>query len=140
MTTLSRFMQARAAEKAAEFTAKQLERNAKARFAQGTRQAYEEQRQGRLMISNARAAMAGSGTSTTDAGATTQLANIKATADYNALSAVFGAKSEAQGIFEKAQAVRYEGKTKANAQRVKAVSTVLSDAMKIRENWNANNP
>lgn len=133
LATLSQIMQARATERAAQYTAKQLERNAKARFARGTRQAYEERRQGRITLSNARTAMAGSGTSTTDAGAIRQLADIKTTADYNALSAVFGAKSEAQGLYEKAEAVRYEAKTKAYAKRAKAVSTVLSETMKIRE-------
>lgn len=135
MGAVSSFMRARYQRQAAEFTAKQLERNAKARYAQGTRQAYEEQRQGRIMLSNARAAMGASGGSTADAGAIQQLAGIKADTDYNAMSAIFGAESESQGLYEKAQAVRFEGKAKSLATKTRGISSVLSDAAKIRKNW-----
>ena len=135
MRTVGAFVRARYQRDASDFTARQLERNAKARFALGTRQAYEEQRQGRVIMSNARAAMAASGGSTTDAGAVNQLADIKQTSDYNAMSAIFGAKSEAQGLFEKAQAVKYEGEQRALQTQVRGISSVLSDAAKIRKNW-----
>ncbi|MES9841227.1 MAG: hypothetical protein ABW134_11795 [Candidatus Thiodiazotropha endolucinida] len=135
MSAVSAFVRSRFQRDASDFTTKQLERNAKARFALGTRQAYEEQRQGRIMMSNARAAMGASGGTTTDAGAINQLADIKQTSDYNAMSAIFGAKSESQGIFEKAQAVRYEGEQKSLLTKTRGISSVLSDAAKIRKNW-----
>ena len=135
LNAISGFIQARNERRAADYIAKQLERNAQARYAQGTREAYEIQRQGRIMASDARAAMAFSGGGTTDVGAIDQLARIKSDTDYNAMSAVFGASSEAGGLLNKASAIKAEAKLKANEKRIKTVSTVLSDSVKIRENW-----
>ncbi|MEW8111464.1 MAG: hypothetical protein AB2777_21175 [Candidatus Thiodiazotropha endolucinida] len=122
MQVASSLMQAQYHLQASKFTANQLKRNAKARFAQGTRQAYEEWRQGRIMISNARAAMGVSGGSTTDAGAVNQLAGIKAVTDFNARSAVFGGQSEAMGLREKAEATLLEGRAKALKASVSGLS------------------
>ncbi|MEW7973867.1 MAG: hypothetical protein AB2821_10335 [Candidatus Thiodiazotropha endolucinida] len=144
MQAVSSLMQAHYQLQASRFTEGQLKRNAKARFALGTRQAYEEQRQGRIMMSNARAAMGASGGTTTDAGAINQLADIKATADFNSLSAIFGAKTEAMGLREKAETTLYEGRAKAIKslatwlpkkeikEKEDKVSSILSDAWSKR--------
>ncbi|MEW8287243.1 MAG: hypothetical protein AB2563_11120 [Candidatus Thiodiazotropha endolucinida] len=148
MQVASSLMQARYHLQASEFTADQLKRNAKARFALGTRQAYEERRQGRVMMSDARAAMAASGGSTTDAGAFNQLADIKTVTDFNARSAIFGGQSEVMGLREKAEATLLEGRAKALKASVSGlskkgikekkikVSSILADAWDKRNGSN----
>lgn len=110
-------------KKAADFEAAQLVKNAKAKYAQGTRRAAEEQRKGRIMESNARAAFAGSGAAA-DAGTAQQLAKIRGVGDYNALAAMFQAKTESQGLRTQAAGKRYEGKL----AKQKGISSALGRA------------
>lgn len=100
------------ADKAAKF-------KAKTQRAKGSRKAYEAGREGEILESNARAAMAAGGGSTTDAGATKILGDIGAQAEYNALSALYEGETGAD-ISE------WEGKTKKKASKTRALSTLLS--------------
>lgn len=122
----SAISQGNAQDKAARFEARQLEREAKRAFAQGTREQSEINRQGRVLESNTRAQMAGSGGVTDDAGATGTIGEGNAVMEYNALAAMYQAKSVAQGRRFQAKARRYEGKTSKAAGRTKALSTVIS--------------
>ncbi len=101
-----------AAIKAGEF-------KAKTQRAAGSRKAYEAGREGDIVQSNARAAMAAGGGSTTDAGATKILGDIGAQADYNALSALYESETGAN-------ITQWEAKTKKNALDTNALTTLLS--------------
>jgi len=127
--------QGKAANKAKKHEAKQLERKGKSALARGTREAHEERRQGAILESDARAAMAASGGVTTDAAATEQLGKIKEVADYNSMAALYESETEDQGLRTKARARRFEGKTARKAGKTKALSTVLKDAPDIYEAW-----
>lgn len=73
----------------------QLDMNADAIEALGIREAGEERLRGDVMLSNAKAAMAGSGMVTTDVGAVEQLARIRDRSDYNALGAIYESRVDA---------------------------------------------
>lgn len=101
-----------AAQKAAKF-------KAKTQKATGSRRAYEAGREGDIVASDARAAMAAGGGSTTDAGATKILGDIGAQADYNALSALYEGDTGADISI-------WEGKTQKSAAKTRALTTLLS--------------
>jgi hypothetical protein len=117
-----------AAEKAARFKAKQVERNAIAKRAQGTRQTQEGLRVGRKLQSDAIAAMAASGGSTTDVGAIETQAKLKQVTDVNALTALFEAEEQAKGMELAGKGIRMEGKMAKKAGQRKALGTIMEDA------------
>lgn len=117
-----------AADKAARFKAKQVERNAIAKRAQGTRQTQEGLRLGRKLQSDAQAIMAAGGGSTTDAAAIEQKASLQQATDYNALTALFEAGEQAEGLDLAAQGIRVEGKAAKKAGQRKALSTILDSS------------
>ena len=119
-------------ERQADFQAKQLEREGNAEFAQGTREQHEQLRRGRINVSNARAAMAASGGTTTDPGAIGTLAELDADATYNGLAAMYGAKSRRKGRETQADSARMVGRDKRQASQIDALSTVISGAYKAR--------
>ena len=92
---------------------------AKTQLATGTRRAGEAKREGDIVASDARAAMAAGGGSTTDPGAIQNLAKIKSEADYNALTALYEGQTGADISI-------YEGKTKKAASRTRALGTLLT--------------
>lgn len=115
-----------AADKAARFKAKQIERNAIAKRAEGTRQTQEGLRIGRKLQSDAIAAMAAGGGSTTDVGAIEQQAKLKQVTDVNALTALFEAEEQAKGMDLAAKGVRLEGKMAKKKGQRQALSTIIS--------------
>lgn len=119
-----------AADKALRFKAKQIERNATAKRAQGTRQAQEGFRFGKKSQSDMQAIMAASGGSTTDAGAIEQKAELESVTDYNALTALFEAEEQAKGMDLAAKGARMEGKMAKKAGQRKAIGTIMEDAQK----------
>jgi len=116
-----------AADKTAKFKAQQIERNAKARRASGTRETQEGLRKGRVLQSDAIAQMAAGG-GAFDAGSIEQLAELKQTTDYNALTALFEAEEQAKGLDLAAKGVRIEGKMAKKKGQRKALSTILTGA------------
>jgi hypothetical protein len=128
VSAVGSYRQGQAAKASAEYEAKQFDKQSKAATAEGTRAAEEIRRQGAIMQSNARAAMAGSGGTASDAGAISTLGKIGAETDYNSLAAMFEAKSEAQGLQTAASTRRYEGDLAQRAAKQKTLSTVLSGA------------
>lgn len=113
-----------AAERSAELDALQLEQAAEDVFATGTRQASGARREGRFVTSKARSAIAASGAAS-DAGTVEMLAKIESEADYNSLSALYEAKTEAKGLRSKAAARRYEGRAAKRASRFTALGGAL---------------
>lgn len=119
--------QGKASEAASKYEAEQMVQQAKARYAQGTREAQEARRRADLMESNARAAMAGSGGVATDPGAIEQLSKIREVGDYNALAAMFEAESEGKGLRQAAKSRLHEGRL----AKKTAFSTALGKAMSL---------
>lgn len=122
--------QGEGAARSADFEAKQLDRNAKDVYAQGTRTAAEDRRQSKIRQSNAKAAMAGSGGVTTDVGATNVLSKIEQVGEYNALSALFSAGTQSEGLKTQAKARRVQGKTARRSSRIGSLGTVLTGVSK----------
>jgi hypothetical protein len=94
---------------------------AKTEMASGTRKAYEYKRQGDTAMSNARAAIAAGGGSTTDAGSAELMGKMGAQTDYNALSALYEGQTNSD-------IAKYEGQLAKHRSRMKATSTLLSGA------------
>lgn len=117
-----------AAKRGADFEAAQLQRNAMAQRAMGTRQAFQQRQEGATMMSNARAAIAAGGGSTTDAGSMEMLADISEMTDYNVLAALYDSESKAQGLDTEAAVKKYEGKLARQQGRMKALTTTLTGA------------
>ena len=118
-------------KKAKEFEAQQLKRNANAIASKGNREANETRRKGKILASNARAAMGGSGGTTTDAGSVNQLSDIKQATDYNALSALFEAETQADSMKLAAKAKKAEGGRAMAAGATKSISTILKNSDKL---------
>lgn len=97
---------------------------AKTQLAAGTQKAYESRREADILASNARAAMAGSGGSASDAGAIEELSRIAQEGAYNSQSDIYKAETNAD-------ITRYEGKLKKYASQQKALGTVLSGASNL---------
>ena len=111
-----------AADKAMRFQAKQLERNAKATRAKGTRATQEGLRKGRVLESDAIAQMAAGGGGTDIKG----LADLKQVTDYNALAALFEAETQAEGLDLAAKGKRMEGKMARKKGQLGGLSTIMS--------------
>ena len=116
---------------ARDLEAKQLKRKANAITAKGTREAEEQRRRGKVMASNARAQMAGSGASASDAGAIEHLGNVEHLTKYNSLNALFEAETDAGAEKLAARSSEYQGRRARNQGGVKSLATVLKDADKI---------
>lgn len=119
------------AEKDAKAEAYEMEQAGIADYARATHESYEEARQGRIVESNARARMAGSGGVTTDAGATDMLAEIGRDTDYNSMAALFEGKSRREDWVRKAAKRRQEGKIAKKASRRQAVATALQGGSQL---------
>jgi hypothetical protein len=95
--------------KALRFGAKQIEANAKAKRAEGTRVSEEGLRKGRVLQSNIRAATAGTG-GAKDAGTVQNEATAKQVTDANALNAIFESEEQAKGMDLQAKTMRAQAK------------------------------
>lgn len=129
-----KYKEGREAKKAADFEAGQLEEQASARLATGTRQAYETRRQGDIVSSDARAAMAAMGGTTTDAGAVEQLAALDTVTDYNVLATLYDARTESEGLRKQAEATRKSGRIKERAGKFAAASTLIQGGAAVFPN------
>ena len=112
-------MRAASSQKDAAYAdAARLEQMGVARYAQGTREAQEETRAGDIMISDARAAQAAGGGTTTDPAAIQTQASIASDAEYNSLMAMYDAKLEKQGMDSQASSIRKAAKAKARNTKI----------------------
>jgi hypothetical protein len=114
------------ANRSAKFSAQQAERNALAELAAGVSEATEQRRQGRAVQSDARAAMAAGGGTTTDPGAIETLGKIGQVSEYNALSALFGGQNRAEALRTAARARRAEGRSAMMGGLIGGGATALS--------------
>lgn len=97
------------ANRVAKWEAAQLERNAGQERAAAQRQAIEENRQGRLAMSRARALAGSSGAGVTDPTVTNILADLAAQGETNALTALWEGEESARNMEFQAAGRRYEG-------------------------------
>lgn len=126
-----------AAEQAAKFEASQMERNATATQAEASRAAYERGREGRILESDAIAAMAAGGGTSTDAGAVEIRSKILRDADYNVLSTIYEGGRRAEGQRMQAAGRRVEGKQAKRSSRLRALSTVISGGTSAYQSYQA---
>ena len=112
------------------FTAEQLEANAKAIQAQGSRAAYFRRRDADIMESDAKAAMAAGG-----GGVDTQgLADINTAGDYNVVAELFDSERRASGVKKQAEAKRVEARLaeqRARRKKRSGLGSVLSGAASV---------
>lgn len=128
VTAYGQYKQGEAAKNAADMTAEQARMNAKSSMAEGIRAAHEIHRQKRVAKSDARAAMAASGGVTDDISAIKTISDIDRIYNYNALAALFAAKTQADDQNYAAEMERYNGKQVRDASRLAMVGTMLSGA------------
>lgn len=110
--------------------AQELEATGDAALAAGTRAAYLSKKEGDKVLSDARAQMAASGGSASDAGAIDRLSKIKSKSEYNSLAALFEGKTARKGAYRQASRLREEGRQQLRAGRLGAVSSLLSGGSK----------
>ena len=138
VTGAGQIQSGRAADKAARYEARQLERQSKREFAAGTREQAEIKRQGEMLESNVRAQMAGSGGVTDDPGSVNTIGELGRDIEYNALAAMYDAASRAQGRRQQAHARRVEGANARAASQWRALGTVLSGGAESITSYKAN--
>jgi len=114
-------------EEAAAFDVAQLEEQATAQYAKGTREAYESTRQGEIVESKARAAMAAGG-GVVDPEV---IAKVAAETEYETLAAMYEGETQQQATKRKAQASRYTGMKEAKSLRKQAAE--VRRGGKVRE-------
>jgi len=120
-TTVLNMSSASSAAEAAYADAARLERMATARYAKGTREAGEEKRQGDIVLSNARAAMAAGGGTTTDPAAIEAQGKIASEGEYNSLMAMYEGKLESEDMRDQAASIRKAAKDKAKHAKIASV-------------------
>ena len=113
------------------FMAERLLEKARERVAKGTREAKEIARQGRMLESDALAAMGGMGMASDPV----LLAKIKAKSDYNALAALFEAGVESRGMKQQAIETRYAGRMKYAASIPATAGAALTGVSAIGDSF-----
>lgn len=131
VSAMGQIAQGREADRAAQFEAEQLEKNAKAARATASREAKEEHRQKRLAMSRARAIGAASGS---DRDFDLE-GDIEAEGQYRALSAIFEGEEAAKGRITQAKARRYDGKVAKRAGFMSAGGSLLGTGASLLEKY-----
>ena len=126
VTVISGVAQGRSAKKSAEGQAEQMGLNADRRLVEGEMDAAEIRRQTRILLGDARAAMASSGGTTTGAQALRQLGDIEESSRFNELSALYEARMDSDSMWRGAGAVERSGRFAARSAYVSTVGSVLS--------------
>ncbi len=124
----------------AKSEAAQLRQAGTEEYGARTREAYEHAKRTEVMVSNARAAMAGSGGVTTDAQALHQLSEIKRDGDFNVLDTMFKGKAIKADYDRKAAFRQWEGKVAKRAGKNAAIATILSGGYSMMNTYNQNKP
>jgi len=122
---------AQAAGRAAELSSRQYERNARQELLAGERTAKEIKRQGEVIQSDTKAAMAASGGTTTDVNAVKTQAEIEQVVDYNALAAIYESEESAKDDLFAAKVVRAGGQAAQKTAKTSQIATVLGGASDV---------
>lgn len=127
-TLLSFGMQGKAIKEGAKSESRQLNANADRRLVEGQMDAAEIRRQKRILLGDARAAMAASGGTTTSPQAVRQLGEIAGASKFNELSALYEARMDAHGMRAGAGAVERSGRSGARAAYASGIVTAIGTA------------
>lgn len=137
LTVAGSWLEADAERKALRMKADQLQERGRAAYSDATRSAAEEIRQGKILQSNARAAMAGGGGVTTDQGAEAILGRIGGDASYNAFARMFEGRTRQEDFERQAATARREARLTQRAGTLRTVRTALSGAGRTYEAYQA---
>lgn len=121
----------RAAKRAANAQAQQIDIAAGQEIAAGQRRAEEERHQAALLASRAQAVAAASGGGASDPTVLTVISNIHARGEYDALVANYEASERARSLRLKGEAARTEGKSQENAGYIRGASTLLESGTSL---------
>lgn len=121
-----------AAERDADFEARQLKQQANAERATAQREAIEARRQARLKMSRVRA-IAGSGAS--DKTVLDIMDDIQQNGELEALNRLFEGESRGQQSELAARVTRSQGKQAKRSSRIDAASTLISDASSLHSRF-----
>ena len=124
----SAIMGGKAAKEAADYEAQQMDAQGDSQMAAASLKAFETAKQGDILLSNQRAAQAGSGGTTSDAGAVEQHSELSRKIQCNTLSEVFAGERRRASLRKGANAKRIEGRNAQKSSYAKAASTVISGA------------
>lgn len=127
----SAYAQGEAAKNAADFEAKQMERNASEARAVAQREAVEQRRRATLAQSRALAVASASGAGALDNTLVDLIGDIGAEGELNSRSALYSGESRASGMETSASARRFEGSQTQRAGQMKAFSTLLSSGSSL---------
>lgn len=129
---VSAISQGNAAEKNAQWQAKQLEARAGQERASAQRMALEERRQARLAMSRAQA-VAGGGAG--DESVLELTGDIAGEGEYNALTSIYEGEESARGRETQAMGLRAEGKAARRASLWKAAGSALGTASTMYDRY-----
>ena len=122
-------------KKSSDAEAEQIRKRAAARRAEGNRGAIEERRQAQHKLSRAQAVAAASGASLADPTFVNLAGDIEAEGEYRALSRLYEASEESEGLEAAAQARKREGRAARLAGGIGAVSTILTGAETLKTKY-----
>ena len=116
----------RAAKKAADSEAKQIDANAKRARLAGKTQAEEEQRETARLMSDMSASQAGSGFAASDAAALRQVGQAAGVGKYNELSILYQSELDAKGMDRAASNKRKSGRAARKNAYFSAAATAFA--------------
>lgn len=125
-TVVGSYQQGKAQKEATKDQSEQLVINAARREREGEMDAAEVRRQNRILLGDARAAMASAGGVTTDNQALLQLGDIAGQGKFNELSYISEARLDAESMREGAQAVERSGRAAARTSYANGITSVLT--------------
>ena len=118
--------QGRAAKKAADSEAKQIDANARRERLAGKSRAEEEQRETARLMSDMSAIQGGSGFAASDAAAIRQVGDVAGVGKYNELSILYDSELNAKGLDRAASNTRKRGRAARKNAYLSAASTAFS--------------
>lgn len=127
-TLVSGHQQAKAQKQGAKDQSRQMIANAARREKEGEMDSAEVRRKNRILLGDARAAMAGSGGTTTGPQALLQQGEIAGASKFNELSYLHEAKLDAEAMRTGASAVQRSGRAAARATYAGTVANVLTSS------------
>ena len=121
------------AKKAGDDQARQLERQANERRAISQREAIEKRRRAEIAVGRARAVAAASGATVDDPTVTRLIGDLEAEGEFQALSALWSGRREAQNLEEAARRAKNEGKAALIGSGFKAAATSFQGVATMRK-------
>jgi len=119
----------------ASYSASQYKQAARAAIATGSRGAYAAGKEGKIVESDARAAMAAGGGDPMDPGMTRLLSRVGRDAQYNALAAMFEGEQRAYGLRTQANTYDLQAKQQRLSGITSGLSTMLSQGSTIYDEY-----